>query len=156
TLGIIEGTGEPRIFVLPVDKAKLIENWDVMGLRGTGSIDYTIDAAFVPEAYTHFAVTEKPERGGVLYTIGIVGFATICHAGWACGIGRRALDEIAEYVRTRGGRGGTQAASESFLEDHARAEGTYRAAHALVYESWNDVERTLAAGEKLSIRQQTL
>src|SRR5262245_1512114 len=30
TLGIIETTGEPRIFVLPVDKAALIENWDVL------------------------------------------------------------------------------------------------------------------------------
>src|SRR5712691_601712 len=32
TLGIIEGTGEPRIFVVPVEKATLIDNWDVIGL----------------------------------------------------------------------------------------------------------------------------
>lgn len=156
TLGLIEGTGEPRIFVLPVGQAKLIDNWDVMGLRGTGSIDYTLDSVFVPEAFTHFAVTDKPQRGGVLYTIGIVGFATICHAGWACGIGRRILDESASYVRTRGGRAGTQAASGSFLEDYARAEGIYRAGRALVYETWSDVERTLEAGQPLSIRQHTL
>jgi alkylation response protein AidB-like acyl-CoA dehydrogenase len=156
TLGIIEGTGEPRIFVLPVEKANLIDNWDVMGLRGTGSIDYTIDAAFVPDAYTHFAVTESPQRGGSVYTIGIAGFATICHAGWACGIGRRLLDEAASYVRNRGGRAGTQATSESFLEDYARAEGIYRAGRALVYETWGDVQRTLEAGEKLSVRQHSL
>src|SRR5215468_10914739 len=64
TLGIIEGTGEPRIFVLPVSEATLNDNWDVMGLRGTGSIDYTINSAFVPEGYTHFAVTDTPRRGG--------------------------------------------------------------------------------------------
>jgi alkylation response protein AidB-like acyl-CoA dehydrogenase len=155
TLGIIEGTGEPRIFVLPVGQAKLIDNWDVMGLRGTGSIDYTIDSAFVPEAYSHFAVTETPKRGGALYTIGIAGFATICHSGWACGIGRRLLDETAAYVRNRGGRAGTQAASESFLEDYAKAEGIYRAGRALVYETWNDVERTLESGGKLTVRQHT-
>jgi alkylation response protein AidB-like acyl-CoA dehydrogenase len=39
TLAIVEGTGEPRIFVLPVEQATLIDNWDVMGLRATGSID---------------------------------------------------------------------------------------------------------------------
>jgi hypothetical protein len=50
TLGIIEGTGEPRIFVLPVEKVKLIDNWNVMGLRATGSIDYTIDSVYVPTA----------------------------------------------------------------------------------------------------------
>ncbi len=156
TLGIIEGTGEPRIFVLPVGQAKLIDNWDVMGLRGTGSIDYTIDSAFVPEAYTHFAVTETPQRGGALYTIGIAGFATICHSGWACGIGRRLLDEAAAYVRNRGGRAGTQATSETFLEDYARAEGIYRAAHALVYETWNEVQHALESGEKLSVRQHSM
>jgi len=156
TLGIIEGTGEPRIFVLPVGKAKLIDNWDVMGLRGTGSIDYTIDSALVPEAYTHFAVTETPQRGGVVYTIGIAGFATICHAGWACGIGRRMLDEAAAYVRNRGGRAGTQATSESFLEDYAKAEGIYRAGRALVFETWSEVQRALESGDKLSVRQHSM
>jgi alkylation response protein AidB-like acyl-CoA dehydrogenase len=156
TLGIIESTGEPRIFVLPVAQATLVDNWDVMGLRGTGSIDYTIESVFVPEAYSHFVGAEKSQRGGPLYTIGIAGFAMICHAGWACGIGRRLLDEIAVYVNTRGGRAGTQSTSESFQEDYARAEGAYRAARALVYESWEDVEQVLDRGEKLSVRQSTL
>jgi alkylation response protein AidB-like acyl-CoA dehydrogenase len=156
TLGLIEGTNEPRIFVLPVEQAKLIDNWDVLGLRGTGSIDYTIDNVYVPDEYTHFAVTETPKRGGALYTVGIIGFAGMCHSGWACGIGRRALDELAAGVRAKGGRAGTQASSESFQESYAKAEGAYRAARALVYETWADVEDTLAGGGKLSVRQQTL
>ena len=41
-----------------VDKAELLwDSWDVMGLRGTGSIDYNIDGVFVPEDYSHFAFT---------------------------------------------------------------------------------------------------
>jgi alkylation response protein AidB-like acyl-CoA dehydrogenase len=156
TLGIIQGTGEPRIFVLPVEQVQLIDNWDVMGLRATGSIDYKIDKAFVPDAYTHFAITETPKRGGSLYTMGIIGFAAMCHTGWACGIGRRLLDELAANVRARGGRAGTQSTSESFLEGYAAAEGTYRAARAFVYETWRDVRDTLARGQPLSLRQNTL
>src|SRR5690606_21985476 len=157
TLGLIEGTHDARIFVLPVEKATLIDgSWDVMGLRGTGSIDYKIEGAYVPEGYTHPALAETPKRGGSVYTMGIIGFATICHSGWACGIGRRLLDELAEYVRVRGGRAGTQAASESFLEGYGKAEGTYRAARALVFETWHDVEATLARGDALSVRQHTL
>src|SRR5687767_1729714 len=156
TLGIIEGTGEPRIFVLPVGKATLIDNWDVLGLRGTGSIDYRIDGAFVPEAYTHFAVTETPKRGGALFTIGIIGFATICHSGWACGIGRRLLDELMKKVHGGVGRSGTLANSESFLEQYAKAEATYRAARALVYETWDEVKATLDRHEQLSVRQHTM
>jgi len=156
TLGIIQGTGEPRIFVLPVEQVQLIDNWDVMGLRATGSIDYKIDNAFVPDEYTHFAITETPKRGGSLYTMGIIGFAAMCHTGWACGIGRRLLDELAANVRARGGRAGTQSTSESFLEGYAAAEGTYRSARAFVYETWRDVRATLERGAPLTVRQNTL
>jgi len=156
TLGLIETTGEPRIFVLPVEKVTLIDNWNVMGLRATGSIDYTIDSVYVPDSYTHSAVTDVPKRGGSLYTVGIVGFAAMCHSGWACGIGRRLLDELAANVRARGGRTGTQATSESFLEGYAKAEGTYRSARALVYEVWGEMAQLMERGEQPSVRLQSL
>jgi alkylation response protein AidB-like acyl-CoA dehydrogenase len=156
TLGIISTTGEPRIFVLPVGKATLIENWDVLGLRATGSIDYRIDSAFVPESHTHFAVTETPLRGGDLFRLGIIGFAAICHSAWACGIGRRLLDELAAKVRGGVGRTGTLASSDTFHEQYARAEGKYRAARALVYDTWSGVRETLERGEPLSVRQHTM
>lgn len=155
TLGLIEGTGEPRIFVLPVGQARLIDNWDVLGLRGTGSIDYTTENVFVPEEYTHFVGTLTPKRGGSLFTIGIAGFACICHSGWACGIGRRLLDELSAKARAGVGRTGTLAESESFLEQYARVEGRYRAARALVYEAWHSVRETLDRGDVLSHEQQT-
>ena len=156
TLGVIEGTGEARIFVLPVDKATLIENWDVLGLRGTGSIDYRTERVFVPEVYTHPAITESPRRGGALYTIGIAGFALTCHSGWACGIGRRLLDELSAKVRAGVGRSGTLAGSDAFHEQYAKAEATYRAAHALLYETWSSADATLASGGMLDVRQRTM
>jgi len=156
TLGLIEGTNEARIFVLPVGKAKLIDNWDVLGLRATGSIDYTTDNVFVPEAYTHPATTEEPLRGGNLYRIGIIGFAGLCHSGWACGIGRRVLDELIAAVAEKAGRPGTVADSASFQEGLANCEAVVRSARAFVYETWNDAWATLSRGEKLSVRQNTL
>src|SRR5690606_10614755 len=156
TLAVIETTGEPRIFVLPVGQAKLIENWDVLGLRGTGSIDYTIDNAHVAESYTHFATTEEPLRGGSLYTIGIIGFAGMCHSGWACGIGRRVLDELAAVVQQKAGRPGTLADSASFHEQYAHAEAVYRSARALVYETWGDINRSLERGDTLGVRQHSI
>jgi alkylation response protein AidB-like acyl-CoA dehydrogenase len=156
TLGVVEATGEARIFVLPVGKATLVENWDVLGLRGTGSIDYRTDGVVVPEAYSHIAATESPRRGGVLYTIGIVGFAVICHSGWACGIGRRLLDELAGKVRSGIGRSGAQAGSEAFHEQYAKAEAKYRAARAFVHEAWGDVQETLDRGGRLDVRQHSI
>jgi indole-3-acetate monooxygenase len=156
SLGIIAETGEPRIFVTPVEQAVLIDNWDVMGLRGTGSIDYTMDNVFVPDGFSHFAVTQDAVRGGSLYHVGIIGFATICHSGWALGVGRRLLDELAAMVESKAGRPGAQADSESFLEGFAQAEASMRAARALIYEQWSGVRDVLARDEYLSTRQNTL
>lgn len=156
TLAIIEGTGEPRIFVLPVEKAKLLGNWDVIGLRGTGSIDYTIDNVFVPEGWTHFAVTETPKRGGGIYQVGIIGFAEQCHTGWAMGVGRRMLDELAILAQQKAGRAGSQSDSPVFQEGFAKFEGRLRGARALAMEAWGDVAETFARGGRLSLRQQTL
>jgi len=156
TLGVVDGTGEPRIFVLPVTQATLIDNWDVLGLRATGSIDYTIERVFVPRTYSHFAVTETPRRGGPLYTLGIIGFATIVHAAWACGVGRRLLDELTTKVRAGVGRSGTLAQSESFLEAYAKTEAAYRAARALVYDTWSEIKESIDRGHPLTVRQQTM
>lgn len=156
SLGIIEETGEPRIFVTPIEAVNLIDNWDVMGLRGTGSIDYTMDSVFVPDGWSHFAVTTVPERGGSLYGLGIIGLAVTCHSGWAMGVGRRMLDELAGLVHGKAGRPGAQADNSAFQQGYAQAEATFRAARALVLESWTDLSKSLYAGEGISVRQHTL
>lgn len=155
TLAIIEETGEPRIFVLPVGQATLIDNWDVMGLRATGSIDYTIDNVFVPEAYTHFAVSESTDRGG-LYALGIIHIAAICHTAWALGVARRMLDELRESAQAKTGRPGQLVDSDTFHGNFAKAEASYRAARAFAFETWRDVEASLDRGEPLSVRQKTI
>jgi alkylation response protein AidB-like acyl-CoA dehydrogenase len=157
TLGIVEETGEARIFVLPVEQAELLlDSWDVMGLRGTGSIDYNIDDIFVPEDYSHFAFTTEPRRGGALYRSGIIGIAEICHSGWAVGVGRRLLDELAAYVHGKVGRPGSLADSNAFHDRYAKLEAQYRAGKALAYEAWADATETMLGGSPLSTRQNTL
>jgi alkylation response protein AidB-like acyl-CoA dehydrogenase len=150
------GGPEVRILVTPRDAAVFGDNWDVLGLRATASIDYSITSAFVPRAFTHVAATEEPRRGGHFYTLGIPAFATICHSGWALGAGRRMLEELGAYAQARASRPGAPANRESFYEDFAKAEAGYRAARALVYETWNGIQETLDRGDRLSTRQRTL
>ena len=136
TLGIVEDTGQPRIFVLPVEQAKLIDNWDVLGLRATGSIDYVIEDVYVPEGFTHLGPAEKALRGGTLFHLGIMHFAMICHSGWALGVGRRMLDELAALVQAKAGRPGTLADSTAFHTLYGEAEAKWHAARAFIDETW--------------------
>ncbi|NJP92987.1 acyl-CoA dehydrogenase [Nonomuraea sp. FMUSA5-5] len=156
SLAIVEDTGEPRMFVTPVEDITMLGNWDVLGLRATGSIDYAIDGAFVPESYTHPFAQFEPLRGGALYRLGLLDQALLCHSGWALGVGRRLLDELIGHVGARAGRPGQLAGSDAFHTGFARAEAAFRAAAALVHQTWDDAERVLDSGGHLDVRQDTL
>ncbi|MGW3149525.1 acyl-CoA dehydrogenase [Streptomyces sp. NPDC001177] len=145
-------TGQFRCFILPLSQVNLVDNWDVLGLRGTGSIDYTLQDTFVPANYSFAAIGAEPVTGGDLYRIGISNFASINHGAWAIGLGRRLLDELAAAIRAKGGR----AAVDSFAEDYAGAEMKLRAAKAFLYEVWEEIEEAVAGGGRLSVRLETL
>ncbi|MEY9546619.1 alkylation response protein AidB-like acyl-CoA dehydrogenase [Bradyrhizobium japonicum] len=62
--------GQPKIVVTHHPRAtiKLMGNWDVLGLRATGSFDYTLsegDELFVPTHMTYDFDIDAPRRGGV-------------------------------------------------------------------------------------------
>lgn len=157
TLGTVEGRGETRIFIVPVEKAKLdLGSWNVMGLRATASIDYTLDSVFVPAGFTYVSTTTVPVRGGAFYALGISQFALLGHCGWALGVGRRLLDELSALAVAKAGRTGAQAASEAFQSEFALAEAKFWAARSFVFEAWGDLSRSLYQDGQVSIRQQTL
>jgi alkylation response protein AidB-like acyl-CoA dehydrogenase len=154
----LQQNGEPeaRIFVVPRGKFTYGDNWDVIGLRATGSIDYSISPTFVAREFTHITHTNVPKRGGALYTLGIIGLATLGHAAFALGVGRRVLNEIAQIAQTKGGPAGTLRESENFLLSYANAEAKYRAARAFLFDVWGGIQSALERGDPASTRQLTL
>jgi indole-3-acetate monooxygenase len=149
-------TGQTRFFIVPVEQVTFIENWDVLGLRGTGSIDYTLEDCFIPIDRSYPSLSTEPVTGGDLYRIGIGNFASINHGGWVLGVGRRVLDELAAVVRAKAGRPGAQTDSDAFAQRFAEAEVRLRAAKALLYEVWEEIEGTLADGREIPLRLHTL
>lgn len=157
TAAIVEGANEPpRIFVTGVEQMTLEDNWDVMGLRATGSIDYRCEELFVSEPYTYVATTTTPLRGGPIFTMGIAGLGVICHTGWALGVARRSLDELRSLLEACRGRPDRLSESDRFHYDYATAEAKLRAARAFVFEIWGEIQETLRAGEPLTLEQNTL
>jgi len=151
-------TGKAYIFVLPVKEEYLDDSsWDVMGLIGTGSIDYKLRDVFVPKAFGYDMFTEDALRGGGIFAIGTIQFAILGHTGFAIGVGRRLLDELAKLAQAGKGRLGQIGSDGAFLEEYARMEARLRSAQAWCLEVWADIEASLDAGAtEVSTRQKTL
>ena len=102
--GFAAGEGETRGRVLSCvvrrDDLKSIDNWHVLGLRGTGSGDYTADSVFVPTELT-FNPSGAPRRGGRQYRTGVVGYLGYTVPALCVALARRALDELTERAPTR-------------------------------------------------------
>jgi indole-3-acetate monooxygenase len=155
----LTGLPEFRVFVVPVDDATVKGNWDVLGLRATGSVDYSITNIFVPEGSTHLQGTRLAITGGDLYKLGILGFAAIGHTGFALGLGRRLLDEIAALARHEGDRPfvlAEQGGSESFQEQYGHLEASLLGARALTFQAWSDMEEAISAPGPIPTRPFTL
>ena len=61
------GSLETTLPIFPARDVRVIDTWDVVGLRGTGSHDYQVDDIFVPETY---AITRwAPSRADALYAV---------------------------------------------------------------------------------------
>ena len=83
---------------------KIHDNWHVMGLRGTGSCDFSVQDLFVPTSFAYDVSLTEPLRGGALYRLGRPAFVSNEHAAFALGVARRALDAIVDVgqSKTRG------------------------------------------------------
>jgi alkylation response protein AidB-like acyl-CoA dehydrogenase len=158
---VIEPNGQPKVIIAHHPRAtiKLLGNWDVLGLRATGSFDYTLaegDELFVPTRLTYDFNIAAPRRGGPQGFLGLAGYSAWAHTGWAIGIGRRMLDELIKVIVERRDAFGKSADSASFRFQFAHAEARFRAARALVYETWRGVSETTDRGERPTFEQLTL
>jgi alkylation response protein AidB-like acyl-CoA dehydrogenase len=61
-----DGAAAPtlRRVVMPVAEVHIHDNWQVMGLQGTGSCDFSVTDLFVPERFSWDAQRARPQRGG--------------------------------------------------------------------------------------------
>lgn len=156
TGALCAATGQALICTFPKAQARMVDNWDVLGLRATHSIDYVCEDVFVPETHVYEAATTNPLHGGAFYRLGVVNLANMCHTGWALGVGRRLLDELKDVVANKTGTHNTSVDTGYFHAAFALAEARFRAAHTWAMEVWADNEATLDHGENLSMEQETL
>jgi alkylation response protein AidB-like acyl-CoA dehydrogenase len=155
---IFEGNGSPRMnpngrpyvptVLFPKSSAEIIDNWQVIGLRGTGSDSYAVEDLFVPQEYTcgRDNAAERREPG-LLYkfTSGMVyamGFSNV-----SLGIARGALDAFVELARDKIPRGARNPLRNNNViqSQVAQCEARLRSCRAFIHqtleEMWEAAER---------------
>ena len=128
---------------------KIHDNWQVIGLRGTGSCDFSVKDLFVPYRFAYDVSLTEPLRGGAMYRLGRPGFVTNEHSAFALGVGRRALTAVIEVGASKA-RGYTSvnplARRPAFQRMLSESDLRLRAARALNVEILEEAWRVVCDG----------
>lgn len=149
----LNAAGRPalRTLLFPVSSATLHDDWDVIGLRGTSSVSYSVRDLFVPEAHTSTRDDPAGSREmGRLYAFPQQTLYPVGAAAVAAGLTRGMLEAFGALAQRKAPRNlGTLAADIWVQTEFARQEARLASARALVLsvleEVWTDPERGVVA-----------
>lgn len=153
-----DGNPLPLIVWVRASETQVLDNWNTLGMRGTGSHDFAVNDIFVPEHRT-WAIGPlgplPPAYSGPLYRVGIWTVGPI-NAAVALGIARAAVeDAIALAARKTPSYTITGLADRPVVQDRiARAKAAIEAGMSYIERSMQRAyEHTLASGERIGIEQ---
>nr|WP_232665064.1 acyl-CoA dehydrogenase family protein [Pseudonocardia sp. TRM90224] len=144
-----------RMAAFPATAGQVVENWDVAGLRGTGSHD--VVAHDLPVAAEHLSIpfAEPARHDGPLWRFPFFTLAGTFLAGFPLGVARRALDELATFAPTKVRAPSTAPIAEDadLQVALARAEGGLQSARALVFDTIGSMWTSACAGDVPDVEQ---
>ncbi|NNE10667.1 MAG: hypothetical protein HKN41_00295 [Ilumatobacter sp.] len=144
--------GSQRVCFFRPEQVEFHDTWYTAGMRGTGSLDFSVDDAIVPLELTYRVgdppVVDEPISRFPNFTLLALGIAA---AG--LGIARRALDELVDLAAAKTPQFSTRSLAESSYAqtEFARAEVAWRAARALLHQEVGDAWARATAGEAVSV-----
>ena len=147
---------EQRTMLFPKSSARMIDVWQVIGLRGTGSDDYEVKDLFVPEAYSFTRESDADRREhGPLYRFSIFNMFGMGFCAVALGIARTVLDDFIRLAKEK-----IVYATPMLMRDSSSvqgqvglAEARLQAARSYVLDSYDQLYEHAARGESLTQEQ---
>lgn len=148
---IKDGDGAQICGFVPAESVQFQGNWDVLGLAGTGSIDYLVPEQFVPQSFTFDASNMVPLRGSASDRMDFFSTAMLYHAGIALGLGKRGLEEIVKIADSKKTRPNALPIGEQqlFLHDFGLHEAGLVSARALLTETIAEGLRVAERGDPI-------
>jgi alkylation response protein AidB-like acyl-CoA dehydrogenase len=152
------GDQEIRIaYFHPKSSVRIVDTWNVTGMRGTGSHDILVEDLFVPEEHTFSALDLRARVTGPMNRMH--GF-DLAGCGFCCvglGVARAAIDEFVELAQTKIPR-----SSSELLRDRAivqaqvgEAEAVLRSGRAYLFDVVEEMWETVLAKELVTERQRS-
>ncbi|MFE0024412.1 acyl-CoA dehydrogenase family protein [Amycolatopsis sp. NPDC059021] len=154
--GDAESDGKPRTAVLRPEQVEILQDWDVVGMRATGSFDIVVRGVEVPREWT-FIRGGAPAVDEPLYHYPAIAYASQVLAVVGAGVARAALD----HAKHAGGYTGITGAPKLADRPHyrtafARAEAELRSARAWFYDLSDEVWQHVLAGNTATDEQNAL
>jgi len=150
-------SGLPRMAVMPAHQVRIEPNWDVIGLRGTGSHDLVVENVIVPEEWSFVrgapATLDLPA-----YRYPSMAMAAQVLAVVGLGVARAALDLMGEMAGLRGSITGAPLMAQRANVQIALAKGEaqLRSTRAWFFEITEQTFATIQAGDKPAREQVAL
>jgi alkylation response protein AidB-like acyl-CoA dehydrogenase len=149
--GVVPGLPALVSTLVPRDDVTIVDDWHVAGLRGTGSMSFTMENRVIPahRTFSFFGPTTVDEPA---YRLPVLSTVAAYMAGMAVGLADRALDDVIALLPTRVGPPTFQPASADPLNQHVvgRAAAAIRGAREASRSILGRFTARLLGGEDLS------
>jgi alkylation response protein AidB-like acyl-CoA dehydrogenase len=145
--------GNPRVGVLPAGQVTIIQDWDVSGMRASGSFDTAVENAEIPLEWTYI-------RGGTplidepLFRYPLTGYQAQCHAAIGLGVAQGALDYAQHAGSYRGITGAPPVGQRAYYRiEFAKAYVALKSARSYFLDVAEETWETACAGEEVTAEQ---
>jgi alkylation response protein AidB-like acyl-CoA dehydrogenase len=151
------GMPDGTLMMARASEIEILDTWHVSGLRGTGSHDIAMADVLVPDERAASLFTDAPVATGPLFAFPLFGLLALCIGGVALGLGRGALDDLAELAGAKKPLGSQRTLAERAVAqtEMAQAEAALRSARAFLYEAIGEAWESARASGEVSIAHRT-
>jgi alkylation response protein AidB-like acyl-CoA dehydrogenase len=149
--------GTFRLCWFPQSEATFHDTWYTTGMRGSGSLDYSVTDAFAPLERTMQPGVTRPF---VTTPLAMFPNFTLLAAGVSAvglGVARRAIDELVDLAQGKKPQYSSKTLAQSAFTqiEVARAEGQLRAATAFLLDELGRAWQTAVGGGDVSVEART-